>query len=269
VDRPCNLPAIKADDTPDALLEHARTALNKSERSTVEAMRNQMRLRLPQATQESVRWLEIDLALRFHDIKRAERLLDRCDRCLPETMIRDAELALVRRQWQQAISMAEETLLVANFNGDSVSEARALWVIANAEQRVGKRANAYRAGERALAMARQNGPPEHAIDCLVTLGRMSVMEGRFQQAGNYASEAIALAQRYDFLLHYIHAMRLSGWAQLRAGHLNSALDSYEEALTSCRNVGIPRLEARVLNELAECCDLLGMSRRSLRLLKEA
>ena len=264
-----NLPDIKADDTSEVLLEQARSILNKSERTTVEALLSQLRQRLPQTVQESVRWLEIDLALRFDDIERAERLLEKCDRCLSQTMIREAEVVLLRRQWQQAITIAEETFMVANLARDSINEARALWVIASAEQRVGKRANAYRAGERALAMARQNGPPEHAIDCLVTLGRMSVNEGRFQQAGNHASEAIALARRYDLLLHYAHAMRLSGWAQLRAGHLRTALESYEEALASCRNVGIPRLEARILNDLAECCDLLGMSRRSLGLLREA
>ena len=75
--------------------------------------------------------------------------------------------------------------------------------------------------------------------------------------------------RYGFPLHYVRAMRLSGWTQIRAGHLCSAQAAYEEALTSCRNVGFPRLEARILNELAECNDLLGLSRRSLSLLREA
>ena len=266
---PRDLPEIGAQGTPDALLEYARNALNKSERSLVEALLKQLQRQQPPSGLESVRWLEIDLALRFYDLERAERLLDQCDRRQSQTLIRVAELALTRRQWPEAIATAEETLLLANRRGDPTCEARALWVVANAELRTGKRSNAYRAGERALALARQNGPPEHAIDCLVTLGRMLVMEGRFHLAGNYASEAIALAQRYDFPLHYTQAMRLSGWVQARAGHLSIALASYEEALTSCRNVGLPRLEARILNELAESCDLLGLSRRSLRLLKEA
>lgn len=266
---PRDLPKIEAQDAPDALLEYARNALNKSERSLVEALLKRLQRQQPSSGPESVRRLEIDLALRFDDLERAERLLDQCDRRQSQTLIRVAELALTRRQWPQAIATAEETLLLANRRGDPTCEARALWVVANAEQRIGQRPNAYRAGERALALARQHGPPEHAIDCLVTLGRMFVMEGRFHPAGEYASEAIALARQNGFPLHYTQAMRLSAWVQLRSGHLCTALAAYEEALISCRNVGIPKLEARILNDLAECNDLLGLSRRSLSLLKEA
>ena len=266
---PRDLSGIETGGTPEALLEYAHNALNKSERSLVEALLKQLQHQHPLADQESVRWLEIDLALQFDDLERAERLLDQCDRRQPQTTIRIAELALTRRQWRQALTLAEETILLANPTNDVPCEARALWIVANAELRIGRRADAYRTADRSLALTRQHGPPEYTIDCLVTLGRMAVWEGRFQLARNYAAEAIALAQRYDFPVHYARAMRLSGWAQSRAGHLKAALATYEAALTSCRNVGLPRLEARLLNELAECCDLLGMSRRSLSLLQEA
>ena len=266
---PQDLRDIETPDTPEALLAYARSVLNKCERALVEILLKQLWLQAPRASLDAVRWLEIDLALRFDELDRAERVLAQCDRRQSQTLVRMAELALARRQWRQAIALAEKTLLVAINSGQTSDEARALWVTANAEHRIGKRPNAYRAGERALALARQHGPPEHAIDCLVTLGRMLVLEGRLPQAGEYASEAIALARRYGFPLHYVRAMRLSGWTQIRAGHLCTAQAAYEEALTSCRNVGFPRLEARILNELAECNDLLGLSRRSLSLLKEA
>lgn len=266
---PQDMSEIETCDTPEALLDSARDALNKCERARVETLLKQLQRQPPRSGLNAVRWLESDLALRFDELDRAERTLAQCDRRQSQTLVRMATLALARRHWQQAIALAEETLLVAINSGNISDEARALWVAANAERRIGKRPNAYRAGERALALARRHGPPEHAIDCLVTLGRMLVLEGRLQQAGEYASEAIALAQRYGFPLHYTQAMRLSGWAQLRSGHLRTALNAYQEALTSCRNVGFPRLEARILNELAECYDLLGFSRRSLILLKEA
>ena len=266
---PHDMSAIEACDTPEALLGHARDALNRCERPLVEVLLEQLQRQPPHAGLDAVRWLEIDLALRFDDPDRAERTLAQCDRRQSQTLVRLATLALVRRQWREAITLAEETLLVAISSEHISDEAQALWVAANAERRLGQRPTAYRACERALVLTRRHGPPEHAIDCLVTLGRMLVLEGRLQQAGEYASEAIALARRYGFPLHYTQAMRLSAWAQLKAGHLCTARAAYEEALTSCRNVGFPRLEARILNELAECNDLLGLSRRSLILLKEA
>lgn len=254
--------------SPESLLAEARRALNQGRRARVETLLKEARQQ-PTIDAGRGRWLESDLALRFDELERAQRLLAQCDPQHPQTALRQAELALARRQWHQAISLAEKTLLLANLEDDPVCEGRALWIIASAKVRIGQRSEAYRVADQALAQARRHGPPEHAIDCLVTLGRMAVREGRLQLARNYTAEAIALAQQHSFPLHYSRALRLSGWAQSRAGHLNAALATYEEALTTCRDVGLPRLEARLLNELAECCDLLGMSRRSLSLLHEA
>ncbi|NOZ06069.1 MAG: hypothetical protein GXP41_06915 [Chloroflexi bacterium] len=251
------------------LLTDARQALNLGQRARAEALLKQTQWQQSTADADTRRWLESDLALRFDELERAQRLLAQCDPQHPQTVRRKAELALARRQWHQAISLAEETLLLANLADNPVCEGRALWIIAGAKVRIGQRSEAYRLADRALAQARQHGTPEYAIDCLITLGRMAVWEGRLQLARNYAAEAIALAQQHSFALHYSRALRLSGWAQSRAGHLEAALATYETALTSCRNVGLPRLEARLLNESAECCDLLGMSRRSLSLLQEA
>ena len=264
-----DMEGAEAGGAPEALLATASDALNRCERARVEALLKRLQRLPPPTGPNAVRWLECDLALRFDDPDRAQRALAQCNPQASQTRVRLAELALTRRQWRQALAGAQEALLAANSEGRLSDEARALWVAARAKQHIGQRPDAYRAGERALAQARRHGPPEQIIDCLVTLGRMLALEGRLQRAGEYAAEAIALAQRHGFPLHFVRAMRLSAWTQLRAGHLAAARAAYEEALTSCRNVGFPRLEARILNELAECNDLLGQSRRSLILIKEA
>jgi len=262
-----DVPHIVAHDEPLLLLERSRKAFARGERAQAEVLLTQ--LKQQQYDAEEVWYLEADLALRFDDLERAERALRRCDPEQPQTAVRLAALKLARRAWDEARSEGEAALLMAISKRDREAEGWALWLLANAEYRLGRRAAAYRSGERALALAHAHVLEDLATECLIFLGHMLVMEGRFDQAGAYVSEAIALAQRLEDPWRYAQAMRLSGRLQARAGRLLAAQQAFEEALRACRHVGWPRLEARILNELAESCDLLGQSRRSLHLLKQA
>ena len=62
---PQELGDVEASASPEALLEYARSALNKCEHSLVEILLKQLRLHPPDSNPDAVRWLEIDLALRF------------------------------------------------------------------------------------------------------------------------------------------------------------------------------------------------------------
>ena len=251
----------------DALLKRGRQALERGRLALAEAMLMQFGSQSPPT--DAMHWLAFDLALRFDEIERAQRALAHCDPDDLRTMVRKAALRLAQRNWESARDMAERALLGAISEQERQVEGWALWALASAEYRLGRRADAYRAGERALALARTNHLPLLTGDCLLLLGRMLVLEGRFGQAGPYVSEAAASAQRHDAPWHYVQAMRLSGRLHARTGRLLAAQRDYEEALRACRHLGWFRVEARLLNELAESCDLLGQSERSLRLLRQA
>ena len=259
-------PSVVPDDR-HLLLDHARLAFERGRRAQAEMLL--MQLQNQNNVTDAIRWLEFDLALRFDDSNRAQRMLKNCTPEHPQTMVRQAELHLAQRDWNEARRLAEEALLIAIAKREQEAEGRALWLLASAEYRLGRRAAAYRTGERALAFARALNLPSLASDCLILLGRMLTLEGRFEQVKTLLAELISLAQRNDDPWHYVHTMRLSGLLHARTGRLQAAQRDYEEALRACRHVGWPRVEARILIELAESRDLLGQSDRSLRLLKQA
>lgn len=260
-------PPFTDTDDPRLLLDHARLAFERGRRVQAEMLL--MQVEDKHDITDAMRWLEFDLALRFDEADRAQRALANCTPEHPQTLIRQAALSLERRNWGEARRLAEEALLTAISKREQEAEGWALWALASAEYRLGRRAAAYRAGERALAMGRVLNLPSLTSGCLILLGRMLTREGRFEPVKTMLAELISLAQGNDDPWHYVHAMRLSGLLHVRTGRLQSAQRDYEEALRACRHVGWIRLETRILNELAESCDLLGQSDRSLRLLKQA
>jgi len=264
---PDDYPLPAAADDPDALLKRARGALEQGRRALAEALLMQFGSQSPPT--DAMQWLTFDLALRFDETDRAQRALAHCDPDDLRTVVRKAVLHLAQRNWEDARGVAKKALLGAISERDREVEGWALWALASADYRLGQRADAYRAGERALTLARTIHHPRLTGECLLLLGRMLVLEGRFSQAGAYVSEAAASAQRHDAPWHYVQAMRLSGRLHARTGRLLAAQRDEEEALRACRHLGWFRVEARLLNELAESCDLLGQSERSLRLLKRA
>lgn len=141
--------------------------------------------------------------------------------------------------------------------------------MASANAQCGDRAQAYRAAEQALTLARRSDLADVELDCLLLLGRMGLVKGLTTQPGMHLAEALALAQQHGYRIHYALARRLSAWAHQAAGRLADAQRDYEEALAVYRDVGLLWQEASILNELADTHDLLGMSRQSLFLLQQA
>lgn len=109
-----------------ALLENARAAFLRGAHAEAEAALLALKTGIPEVDGHAVRHLEIDLALRCHDVLRAEQVLQACADQGPGTLLRRAGLALAHKRWQAAAAQATEALLAANMLQDRNCEARAL-----------------------------------------------------------------------------------------------------------------------------------------------
>lgn len=257
--------------SPDAtnLLEEARAAFLRGEHAVTETLLSALKQGPPGADIRAARYLEMDLALRCHDIPRVEQLLCACADQDAGALLRRAGLALARKRWSEASGHATEALLAAHMAGDRACEAGALWALACTSSQLGDRAQAHRSAEGGLALARRFGLTDVALDCLLLLARLGLQQGHTAQPEVYLAEALALAQQHGYRVHYAEARRLAAWAHRTAGRLTEARQGYEEALAVYRDVGLPKPEASLLNELAEIYDLQGLSRQSLFLLQQA
>ena len=118
---------LPADGSLESLLHHAREALWRMDRPAVEVALQRLRGH-PEADEDEVRLLEIDLALCFEEYARAETLLARGgDGCAMR--LRDAQLAVAQHRLVEGHELASQALAMARAAADGESELGALLVL--------------------------------------------------------------------------------------------------------------------------------------------
>jgi DNA-binding SARP family transcriptional activator len=261
--------ALSPDLTPDQLLLLGETALQKGDRGTVEACVERLRaLQIPDL-EETACLLAVDVALFFEEYDRAEQLLESCDGQKVAARVRAAELAARRRRWEAASTQAAEALIEAHGIDNSALELRALMTLANAQSQSGKYYQSLRGGERALGIARKRGNPAEIADALVLMGRLLLLQAQPEPGRSYLREALALSTQHQLPRQKGRALWMMGWVSANQGEFWAAMENYQQSLDIWRDLGLGRLEATLLQQLADANDQLGRNRVSLRLMEQA
>ena len=249
-----------------SLLEQGRQALLQGNRAAVEACIRQ--LSPVEGKNEDLR-LQTDLALRFEEYDTAAALLPACDLQGAAPKLREARLALGRRQALAALELAEEALLAAHRQEAEGDEVEALLVLARAQQEMGKSAPAMRTAERALRLARRAAFIPAAIEALVLMGAVHRQQGSYKRASRRLYEARSLALEYNLPYHLALALRGLRQILCHQHRFGEAQATARKELRICRDLGLRRREAAALEGLALILDLRGRSADSLQLLAEA
>ena len=86
---------------------------------------------------------------------------------------------------------------------------------------------------------------------LVTLGRYYVLDGSFDEAGEYVAEGLELAREQEFELVVSYGTLVTGLLERERGNFDRAIDRQREALETIRQVGPDDQVAYYQGELAE------------------
>jgi DNA-binding SARP family transcriptional activator len=261
-------PKASRDSSPAALLRRARSALEQGDRTEIEGALQRLRAD-PDCREGDVRLLEIDLALRFQEYTRAERLLEACDLEKPAERVRAAQLALGRHDARMALETASEALMMAHEAADRETELQALLVLANAQQQIGQSLKAMRSAEQALILARKSGSAQGIAQALTSEGFGQLRQGRYARALIPLHEARLVAAAHGLRYHLAAALRGIRLAQSHTNALGDALATVQEELSIWRDLGLEHCEAAALEGLAIIQNHLGRSADSLRTLEQA
>ncbi len=266
--RPEPAPPPPGDDSPQALLRHARQALARGDKATVQDALRRLRAH-PAGHQDDVRLLEVDLALSFEKYDRAAHLLEACNPQQAPVLVRMAQLALERHQASAARDAASQALVLANETKDRQSELEALLALAEAQRKLGQGAQAERIAEQALSLARARASLPEVARALVVKGYGYIRQGRYTQALSFLHEARSLAHEHGFRRALAQALRGIGVIQSYRGAPLSALAVAQEELSLWRDLDLPRRELGTLHNLSVSQCQLGRTTDSLRTLEQA
>lgn len=253
---------------PVSLVQRAQAAIHQGDRS---AAKHWLRAagRGPTGDRDAIRWLQADLALLCEDYERADGILQQCRPQRAGTLTRRAALALARRDRGAAYEAASQALIAAHQEDNEEELLQALLVMAEAQRRIGKSAQALATAERALHLARTLGCPSAQARALLIQGKTLFRQGRTREAIPVLHRAQSLAHEEGLERYLAEALHGLAYSRIDTGDYANVVPQLERALSIWRDLGLPRAEARTLQRLASVYDLLGRHQESMRVIERA
>jgi predicted ATPase/class 3 adenylate cyclase len=189
---------------------------------------------------EGLGWLEDALA----------RAPDAEDGLRGRALVAASFLAFYRGRLESARSMVTEGLAAAIRAHDRTTEARGLRFEAVIEQRMGERAAAIDAAEKAVELSRSEGEAADLAFALQVLGRLVVDLDRDEARARY-EEGLEVARKAEDAVSQIYLLYALGRVHVRAGDNERARELYLEALDLSQRVGERWMAMNVLVGLSQ------------------
>ena len=178
-------------------------------------------------------------------------------------------LAWRQNEFNQAITLMEESLAISRESRDAPEISRGLQSLATVESTRGNTTRAAALLEECLARDRENGNREGVAYDLGTLADIAYQQGNSTQARNYYEESLALhRERDDKNSIAICLNNLGEVARLQGDYLKSVA-LFEEALSLFRELGVKQSLAICLASLGELRLRSGDYERARVLYREA
>ena len=159
-------------------------------------------------------------------------------------------LAFYRGRPESARSMVTEGLGAAVRARDSATEARGRRFEAVIEQRIGDRAAAIEAAEKAVELSRSDGEAADLAFALQVLGRLLVDDDRDEARARY-EEGLEVARKAEDAISQIYLLYALGRAHVRSGDNERGRELYSEALDLSEQVGERWMAMNVLVGLSQ------------------
>lgn len=113
-----------------------------------------------------------------------------------------AEAKFADAKWQEGAEHLRESLKIATELDDYIWISRCLDLFGRMNYTLGKQTEALNAFESALAMIREKGKPQHALDFLGKVARFYATKGQKDEAKKLLNEAKDLSEKHELLEDY-------------------------------------------------------------------
>jgi DNA-binding SARP family transcriptional activator/tetratricopeptide (TPR) repeat protein len=172
---------------------------------------------------------------------------------------------------QQAITLLEQALKVAETSGDQRGMAETEWNLSVATRMQHKPDLARQHGEQALAIARQLGHPQLLARCLNSLAYVHSLLRQWDTVGAYAREARDLYAAAGDRVLEADSQRVLGWSQIYADRPQASLATLQETFAFSQKIenlwGQAECAWRLactLTELGRYGEAIGLARQAVK-----
>ena len=158
---------------------------------------------------------------------------------------------------EAVIYAGENPVMIGLFMG-----ASSLWNLGYPEQ-------ALQQGQKALALARQNGSPFGLALATFLAAELHISRREDQRVREMAEECLALSTEHGFPQWMANGHICRGWALVAAGQVTAGLAQMSEGITAMHGFEADLGRSRYLALLGEACGVTGQLAEGLSLLDEA
>jgi DNA-binding SARP family transcriptional activator len=242
---------------PQELLAQAQTFLDQGDRFQF----NQIMDKLPEnlTSQQCLEknCLSFDEKFLWGDLDQAEAILHGSDITSPALRLRQARLAIARREYKKGEEIIDVLLEEVHRYRQPALEAEALIALGITKAELGDRPEALLILDRAIVLAEKAGAPPVQVQAFIYKGYFRSLRGSGESAKEMNLKAVALARQYKLrplLAQGLHALSVNA---LSYGQYHKALKFESESLELARDLRLGSLEANALLVMGGIFDALG------------
>lgn len=250
---------------PDAILEHAQFTLNQGNQDQFRKLLNT----LPGNHLVEKQLLEVDEKLLWEEVDQAEKILLAIQTVSPSKQLRDAKLALARKDYQRARGLAESILREVKHWKNHQLEAEALIVISLVNAELGNGRDVLLTLDRVIAIAEKINAPAILVQALMHKGIFRNLQGFGEGAKDILQQATNIARKNKLQPLLAKSLAALGKNACYYGDYQSSLKYLAESLEITRDLHLPLLEANVLLAMSGAFDFLGRHAETLKAIQTA
>jgi DNA-binding SARP family transcriptional activator/AraC-like DNA-binding protein len=242
---------------PQELLKQARTFLDQGERFLFNQTIEKLPENLTEGQAQEKSCLCFDEKLIWGDLNQAAAILHSSDCTSPVIQLRQARLAIARREYKNGEQLIEALLEEVHRLRQPILEAEVLIVLGITKAELGERPEAMLILDRAIVLAEKAGSIPVQVQAHIHKGYFRSLRGSGESAKETILKAVALARQYQLRPLLARGLHALGMNALAYGQYHKALEFEAESLELARDLGLGSLEANALLILAGIFDSLG------------
>ena len=172
-------------------------------------------------------------------------------------------------QYQQAIDLDEQSLVISRELGDRAEEGRVLKSLGSAYNNLGQYWQAIDLYEQSLVIARGLGNRAEESTALVALGRTYNNLGQYQQAIDLYEQGLTITSDLGDRAGEVNALVALGVVYDDLGQYQQAIDFYKQSLAIASDLGDRAGEGTVLMALGRAYNNLGQYQQAIYLYEQS
>ena len=254
---------------PKKIIAYANKNLQQGERKLFQQTLSMLPKNLTRKQSFEINCLRFDEKFLWGELDQAENIIRESKLSSPALQLREARLALAKKEYHQALEILEKVIDNAHRGKQRFLETEALVTLSFTKAELGENQDALLILDRAIFLAEKVGSPTLQVQAYIQKGNFQNLKGTGKDAKEILVKAVGIARQHRLRPLLAQALDVLGLNANYYGNYQSALDYLNESLELARDVGLEALEAKVLLTLSGTFDYLGRFKETTKAIKNA